>query len=282
MFPRLLTLPEFGLFGRTFGPWSLHTYGVLLAVAFLLSLWLAATRARRAGLDAQRITDLGVWSLLAGLAGAKLLLLAVDWRYYSGNPRELLSIFQSGGVFYGGLIAGTLAAFVFLRRHALPGWITADVIAPAVVLGQAVGRLGCLAAGCCWGKATQISWAVTYHDQYANRQVGTPLYLPLHPTQVYESIFASLILLYLLWLTPRKKFNGQVFLSYVGLYSLLRFTLEYFRGDAARGTLFGGTLSTSQFIALLLLAGVAFLVPYLLRTQRVGSEQSLPPVDQKD
>ena len=271
MHPRLFTVPAFDLFGSSHGPYSLHTYGVLLAVAFLLALWLASVRARQAGLDAQRVTDLGVWALLAGLAGAKLLLLAVDWRYYSSNPRELLSIFQSGGVFYGGLVAGSIAAVIYLRRHALPGWLTADVLAPAVLLGQAVGRLGCLAAGCCWGRATQLPWAVTYTDIYANRQVGTPMDVALHPTQIYESILASLLLVFLLWLTPRKRFHGQVLVTYVALYSTLRFGLEYFRGDAARGTLFGGVLSTSQFIALVLLAAVAFLTPYLFRTQRVSA-----------
>lgn len=274
MHPRLFTIPPFDLFGSSHGPFSLHTYGVLLAAAFLLALWLAGVRARRAGLDAQRVTDLGVWALLAGLVGAKLLLLAVDWRYYSSNPRELLSIFQSGGVFYGGLIAGMLVALLYLRRHSLPGWLTADVLAPAILLGQAVGRLGCLAAGCCWGRATHLPWAVTYTDIYSNRQVGTPMDVALHPTQVYESILATLILLFLLWLTPRKRFHGQVFLTYVGLYSMLRFGLEYLRGDAARGTLFGGALSTSQFIALILLASVAFLTPYLLRTQKI---QTSPP-----
>ena len=269
MFPRLFTIPAFELFGATRGPFTLHTYGVILACAFLLALWLASVRARHAGLDVQRVTDLGVWTLIAGLVGAKLLLLVVDWSFYSKNPRELLSILQSGGVFYGGLIAGMITAVYILRRYSLPGWQTADVLAPAIVLGQAIGRIGCLAAGCCWGRATQLPWAVTYSDIQANRQVGTPMDVHLHPTQIYESLFATAILLFLLWLTPRKRFHGQILVTYVGLYSLVRFGLEYLRGDAARGTYFGGAISTSQIIALILVAGVAFLAPYLHRTQRL-------------
>jgi len=110
MHPRLLTVPAFDLLGRSFGPFTLHTYGVLLAIAFLAGLWVASRQAKRAGLDANRITDMAVWVLIAGLVGAKLLLVAVDWRYFGRNPRELFSIFQSGGVFYGGLVAGILVA----------------------------------------------------------------------------------------------------------------------------------------------------------------------------
>jgi phosphatidylglycerol---prolipoprotein diacylglyceryl transferase len=111
MHPRLLTIPAFDLLGRTLGPFTLHTYGVLLAIAFLAGLWIAARQARREGLDAGRITDMAVWVLIAGLAGAKLLLVAVDWRYFTHHLRDLVSVFQSGGVFYGGLIAGVLVAW---------------------------------------------------------------------------------------------------------------------------------------------------------------------------
>jgi phosphatidylglycerol:prolipoprotein diacylglycerol transferase len=212
---------------------------------------------------------MAVWVLIGGLLGAKLLLVAVDWRYFGRNPRELLSIFQSGGVFYGGLIGGILVAWWYARRHRLPGWGTADVLAPGVVLGQAIGRLGCFAAGCCWGKATQAPWAVVFTDVYAARQVGTPMDTPVHPSQVYESAAAFLIFLCLLWLAPRKRFQGQVALAYVALYSAARFGLEFFRGDPDRGAWFGGALSTSQVIAIVLLLGAAVLVPRVRRTQAI-------------
>jgi prolipoprotein diacylglyceryl transferase len=175
MHPRLLTVPAFDLLGRSVGPFTLHAYGFLLAVAFLAGLWVVSRQAKRAGLDAGRVTDMAVWVLIAGLAGAKVLLVAVDWAYFGRNPREILSIFQSGGVFYGGLIGGILVAWWYARRYQLPGWQTADVLAPGVILGQAIGRLGCFAAGCCWGKATQVPWAVTFTDVYAARAVGTPM-----------------------------------------------------------------------------------------------------------
>ena len=272
MHPRLLTIPSFDLIGKTWGPFTLHTYGFLLAVAFLLGLWVASRQAKRAGLDAGKITDMAVWVLIAGLVGAKLLLVGVEWRYFARNPRDAFSIFQSGGVFYGGLGAGILVAWLLARRNRLPAWRTADVLAPGVAIGQAVGRLGCFAAGCCWGKATSVPWAVTFTDVYAARAVGTPIDTPVHPSQLYESAAVFLIFLFLLWLAPRKRFHGQVTLAYVALYSAARFVLEFWRGDAERGTWFGNQVSTSQLIALALLVAVAIALPYVRRAHATTPE----------
>jgi phosphatidylglycerol:prolipoprotein diacylglycerol transferase len=266
MHPRLLTIPGFDLFGKFWGPFNLHTYGLLLALAFLAGLYVAARQAKRAGLDANRVTDMAVWVLIAGLIGAKLLLLAVDWRLYSRNPRELLGMFQVGGVFYGGLMGGMLIAWWYVRRYALPGWATGDALAPGLILGQAIGRLGCFAAGCCYGKPASVPWAVTFTDSYAARAVGTPMDTPLHPSQLYESAAAFLLFLFLLWLADRKRFHGQVVLAYAAGYSVIRFALEFWRGDGDRGTVFGGVLSTSQAIAIVLVLGAATLYVRLRKT----------------
>jgi phosphatidylglycerol:prolipoprotein diacylglycerol transferase len=272
MHPRLLTFPAFDALGRTFGPFTLHTYGVLLAIAFLAGLWVASRQAKRSGMDSSRIVDMAVWVLIAGLVGAKLLLVVVDWRYFADSPRQLFSVFQSGGVFYGGLIGGILVAWWYARRYDLPGWQTADVLAPGVVIGQAIGRLGCFAAGCCWGAPAQVPWAVAFTDVYSARAVGTPLDTPLHPSQIYESLAAFLIFFFLLWLAPRKRFHGQVAMAYVALYSIARFGLEFLRGDPDRGTWFRGALSTSQIIAIVLVLGVALLLPRVRRTQPIEKD----------
>jgi len=265
MHPRLFTVPVFGLFGHE--TVTLHTYGFLLAIAFLVGLFVVSAQAKKAGMDAGRLTDMAVWLLIAGLVGAKLLLLAVDWSYYVRNPREILSVFQSGGVFYGGLLGGLAVAAFYAWRYKLPGWKTADVMAPALVVGQAIGRLGCFAAGCCYGKPASVPWAVTFTDVYAARQTGTPMDTPLHPSQLYESFACFLIFLFLIWLAPRKRFHGQVMLAYAVLYSVARFGLEYLRGDADRGSVFGGLLSTSQLIAAVLVVAAIALFPYLRKTQ---------------
>jgi phosphatidylglycerol:prolipoprotein diacylglycerol transferase len=265
MLPRLFTLPAFEVLGRTIGPLTLHTYGVLLALAFLAGLWVVSVQAKKAGLDATVITDMAVYVLIGGLIGAKLLLLLIEWSYYSKHLGEIWGLLQSGGVFYGGLLGAFPVAWWFARRHDMDGWQTADVLAPGVAIGQSIGRLGCFAAGCCYGRPADVPWAVIFHDVYATRQVGTPLDTPLHPTQLYESLATVLIFIFLRWLSGRKRFDGQVTLAYLFLYAVARFAIEFYRGDAARGMVLGGWLSTSQFIAILMVLAVLFLYPYVLR-----------------
>jgi phosphatidylglycerol:prolipoprotein diacylglycerol transferase len=267
--PRLFTLPAFELFGRNVGPLALPTYGILLVLGMLAGLWVVTRQARKAGLAAETITDMAVYAIIAGLIGAKVLLLIVEWPYYSRNPRDVLSLFQSGGVFYGGLLGAIPVAFWYARRHRLDGWKTADVLAPGVAVGQAVGRLGCFMAGCCYGKPADVPWAVTFRDPYAQRTVGTPLDTPIHPTQIYEAVACLAIFVVLMRLFPRKRFDGQITLTYVFLYSIARFAIEYVRGDSIRGTIFG--LSTSQFIAVLLILAVGFAYPYAAKRNRVAS-----------
>ncbi len=241
MFPKLFDL----------GPLTIYTYGVLLAAAYLAGLRLAMSRARRFGLDANRVLDLGIYIIISALVGAKLLLLAVEWRTLTSSPAEMLSLLRSGGVFYGGLILAVVVAFWFIWKHDLPFWTTCDAFAPGIALGHVVGRLGCLAAGCCYGRATDVAWAITFSNPLAATNVGTPLGIPLHPTQLYEAGAELLILIFLL-ATERKgrPFAGRTFWGYMLLYAISRFIIEIYRGDP-RGTVFG-VLSTSQFISVIL------------------------------
>ena len=199
MYPRLLEIPEF----LGIGPLTIYTYGVMLAAAYLAGLQLAIVRGRKAGLDSGRLLDLGVYIVIAALVGAKLLLLLVNFNYFRNNPEEILVLARSGGVFYGGLITATLVAFWYIRRHKLPFWTTCDIFAPGIALGHVIGRLGCLMAGCCYGRPADVAWAVTFTDPFAAANVGTPLNVPLHPTQVYEA-GAELIILIFLLVTERK------------------------------------------------------------------------------
>jgi phosphatidylglycerol:prolipoprotein diacylglycerol transferase len=235
-----------------FGGFTIYAYGVLLAAAYLLGLQFALVRARARGLDSQRVMDLGIWIIISALVGAKLLLLIVDFRQFTSNPRELLALARSGGVFYGGLIAAVLVALLYLRRHKLPLWTTTDVFAPGIALGHVVGRLGCLMAGCCFGKPSSVPWAITFRDPAALANVGTPLGVPLHPTQLYEAGAEALILGFLLLMERQEErpFPGRTFWSYMLLYGLSRFVIEFYRGDN-RGTVFD-LLSTSQFVSVIL------------------------------
>jgi len=232
------------------GGFTVYSYGVLLAAAYLLGLQFALVRARARGLDSQRVMDLGIWIIISALAGAKLLLLIVDFKQFTQSPRALLDLLRSGGVFYGGLIAAVLVALLYLRRHKLPLWTTTDVFAPGIALGHSVGRLGCLMAGCCFGRPASVPWAITFTNPAAAAQ-GTTLGVPLHPTQLYEAGAEALILVFLLAFERRGRgFPGRTFWTYMLLYGVSRFIIEFYRGDS-RGVVLG-VLSTSQFVSVIL------------------------------
>ena len=232
------------------GGFPVYTYGVLLAAAYLLGLQFALVRARARALDANKVMDLGIWIIISALIGAKLLLLIVDFDSFRQNPRELLTLLRSGGVFYGGLIAAVAVAFWYLRRYRLPVCTVCDAFAPGIALGHVIGRMGCFFAGCCFGRATSVPWAVTFTNTYANENAGTPLNVPIHPTQLYEAGAELAILGLLLWLERRwRPFPGRTFWSYLLFYGVTRFIIEFYRGDA-RGMV--GDLSTSQFVSVLL------------------------------
>jgi phosphatidylglycerol:prolipoprotein diacylglycerol transferase len=187
---------------------------------------------------------------------------------YVAAPSELfsLSVLTSAGDFYGGFIGALIASAIFFRRHPqLPFWRAADVCGPAIGLGQAIGRIGCFMAGDDYGRQTDVPWAVTFSDPDAARIGGAPLGVSPHPVQLYESIVCLVLFAVLVRLSRRKRFDGEVILAYTWLYAMARLVLESFRGDADRGFVVGGWLSTSQFIALIL--GPAAITLWFVRRQ---------------
>lgn len=259
MYPKLF---EFN--GLEFaGPITVYTYGVLLAAAYLLGLKFATIRAKARNLDSVRVLDLGIYIIISALVGAKLLLLITDFRTFRANPAELLTLARSGGVFYGGLILAVVVALWYIRRAGLPLWTTCDVFAPGIALGHVVGRFGCFFAGCCFGKPTTKPWGIVFTDPFAAANVGTPLGVHLHPTQLYEA-GAELIILVALLLTERKgkAFAGRTFWLYILLYAVSRYIVEIFRGDE-RGSV--GMFSTSQFISIILAPLAIAMLLFLAR-----------------
>jgi len=255
------------------GPFTVYTYGVLLAVSYLLGLKMAMSRAKKRHLDSNRVLDLGIYIIIAALVGAKLLLLVVDFNQYWSNPSEIWSLLRSGGVFYGGLILAVTVAFWYIARHGMPFWTTCDVFAPGIAIGHVTGRLGCLAAGCCYGKPTTVPWAITFTNPLAAANVGTPLGIPLHPTQLYEA-GAALIIVVLLLATEKRwrPFAGRTFWTYMFLYAVSRYIIEMYRGDP-RGTVFG-IFSTSQFISVVLGPLSLIMLFWLSRTAPSAPEQA--------
>ena len=255
------------------GPFTVYAYGVLLAASYLLGLRLAMWRAKKWGLDPSRVLDLGIYIIIAALVGAKLLLLVVDFDQFR-SPQDLLNLARLGGVFYGGLLLAVGVAFWYIARHRMPFWTTCDVFAPGIALGHVTGRLGCLAAGCCYGKPTDVPWAIVFTNPLAASNVGTPLGIPLHPTQLYEA-GAALIILALLLATERRgrPFPGRTFWAYMFLYAISRYIIEMYRGDP-RGSVFG-MFSTSQFISIVL-APLSLVMLFWLSRRRPLTPEQVP------
>lgn len=250
MHPILLTTPFF----------TVYTFGVLLAAAYLAALGWLVRGARRAELNPDSLMSLGMWAIIGALIGAKALLAIRSPQEYLTSFAALRSLVSSAGDFYGGFIGGLVAAVLFFRRRpSVPFWRSADVAAPAIALGQAIGRIGCFMAGDDYGRPTSMPWSVTFTDPVAARIGGAPLGVPLHPVQLYESVVCFALFGALLWLARRPHRDGDVIVAYTALYAVARFILEFFRGDADRGFVLHGLLSTSQAIGVIMF-GLAAVV----------------------
>jgi phosphatidylglycerol:prolipoprotein diacylglycerol transferase len=244
VFPRLLHIGNF----------SLPSYGLLVASGVLIGLWISVRNSERQGINPEHAWNLGILVVLCGIIGAKILYIVNDWDYYAAHPNEILSIgtLQAGGVFSGGLIGALAAAAWYIRRHKMPAFGTCDCFAPGLALGHAIGRVGCFAAGCCYGKPTTHFWGVTFKNPLAHAWVGTPLGIPLEPTQLFESVVELANFFILTWILQRKKFEGQVFGAYLFLYGVARYFLEFLRDDPGRGSVFGGIMTGTQLISICL------------------------------
>jgi phosphatidylglycerol:prolipoprotein diacylglycerol transferase len=263
------------LFGILSEPVSLHTYGLLIATGFLLAMTLAARVAKREGEDPDRIVDLAFYLLLAGLIGSRIVYILTKLDEYVRNPIEILMFWRGGLVWYGGFIAAAVFVFYYCRRYRLDYWKFADILMPFVALAHAFGRFGCLAAGCCFGRPTEVAWGIVFPigsmAQQAQQSGGllegiNDAALPVHPTQLYEAGFELAMFWLLVLIRPHKRFHGQLFLTWLAAYPIARSIIELFRGDKERGIY--GLLSTSQWISILV-AGAAVTIYVYLRRNRV-------------
>lgn len=242
MFPRLFHIGNF----------SLPTYGLLVSLGVLIGLWISVRNSEKQGINPEHAWNFGILVVLCGIVGAKILYIVNDWSYYTAHPREIFTFatLQAGGVFSGGLIAAFVAAAWYIRKNHMPALSTCDAFAPGLALGHAIGRLGCFAAGCCYGKPTTHFWGVTFKNPLAQAWVGTPLGVPLEPTQLFESAVELANFFILMWMLKRKKFDGQIFGAYLFLYGVARYFLEFIRDDPGRGSVFGGLMTGTQLIAI--------------------------------
>ena len=244
------------------GPLTIHTYGALYALGIFTAVALSEYLYRRDGGEPEAIIDLALPVVIGTLIGARALFIIVEHEYYLRNPVEIIMVWKGGLVFYGGLMGGAIAFIITARVKKLELWHLADTVAPGVALGHALGRLGCFFAGSCYGRATDVPWAVIYSDP--NSLARDIIGVPVHPTQLYSAAFLTLLSAILVFIGIRSTFKGQVIATYGILYGTFRFFIEFLRGDP-RGTvsLAGLTVSTSQAVSLLLVPVSLGLYLYL-------------------
>jgi len=240
------------------GPLTLHTYGLMIAIGFIVGLVIAIKIGRRHGIDPQQIMDLSFLLIISGIIGSRIVYILMNISDYAANPLDIFKLWQGGLVFSGGLLAALIACFFYIRRHKLDILLTGDIFAPSVAIGQAIGRIGCFMAGCCYGKTTSVHWGVIFTD---SKSIA-PLNIPLHPTQLYDSFSNFIIFIILIILGARKKFTGQVIIWFLIMHSTARLFIERFRGDD-RGIVPGTGWTMTQFIAILILISSIYALFYI-------------------
>ena len=245
MFPNLFSI----------GPLTIHTYGVFVALGFLSGILISIKIGKSMEIDSQQVMDMGFLIILSGLIGSHLAYVLMNLSYYKSNLIDILKIWDGGLVFSGGLIAVAITMVLYAKRKKISVLRIGDLWSPAAAIGQAIGRIGCFMAGCCFGKPTDMIWGITFR----NTESLAPLNIPLHPTQLYSSFCGFIIFIILLTLSAKKKFEGQVFIWFLILHSTARLLIERYRGDN-RGFIPGVDWTVTQLISILILFSAVILL----------------------
>ncbi len=234
-----------------FGPISIHTYGLMVALGFFAALSVVRKLAPASGLDPEQSADSAFWLLVVGFIGARALFVATQFEDFASDPLSVFKIWEGGLVFFGGPLVAIPWSIWWFRRNKVSFWKSIDIYLPALTIAHALGRLGCLAAGCCYGRPTELPWGIHLHSDLVEPALRG---VSLHPVQLYESTALIVFFAGLVMLHKRRKFDGQVGITYLLTYPFIRSFIETFRGDSVRGFVIDGVLSTSQFISILFFA----------------------------
>ncbi len=248
---------------------TVHTYGFFLALAVLSAIFMARREAIRLEVDPDKIMDACFYVVVAAIVGSRLFYVATAPSAFLADPLEIFKIWNGGLVFYGGFIGAVLVVLVYFKIYHLPLGKCADIAAISLPLGHFLGRLGCFSAGCCYGKACDLPWAVTFH----NPESLAPLNLPVHPTQLYESGANLLVFLLLFAFRKSKRYDGQLFWIYMALYGVNRSIIESFRADFRGGEILN-VLSISQAIGLSFAALAIIMLIILGRKHAAASKNA--------
>ncbi len=216
----------------------------MMACAFLAGLWTATRRARLANVHGDVIADVTMWLMAGSIIGARFVYVTTYWKQeFADQPFSEVFMIQHGGlVYYGGLIGAMISAFGYLYWKKLPVWKIADILAPSIALGSVFGRIGCLLNGCCYGRACDLPWAIHFPADHETHGAG------VHPTEIYDALLNLILYVFLAWLFRRKKFDGQIFATYLIIYAVFRSIAEYFRGDYPADHVHAG-LTSAQLVS---------------------------------
>ena len=251
------------------GSLTVYSYGFMIALGIVAGMaYLIVAGKKEAGLTFDQANGLFLFIFAAAVAGGKLFLFFEDPSGYINDPRRLFT--GRGFVFYGSFLMAIPTMWWFFRKHGLPLFRMLDVMAITTCLVHMFGRVGCFMAGCCYGRPAGSGWGVTFSHPAC---LAEPLHTPLYPTQIMEAGYIFFVMLLLFVLKRRRRFYGQLFLTYLMLYAVGRFVLEFFRGDSGRGFVADNYISHSQFIALCVFAVVCFFYFRLSKT-RIGTSSS--------
>jgi phosphatidylglycerol---prolipoprotein diacylglyceryl transferase len=230
------------------GPITIRWYGLMAAIGFLAAYWFFKSRAARLGMSSSEASNLLILLFISGIAGARIYYVIWNWEQFAGNPVEIFLINRGGLVFYGGFILAIVALVVWARVRKQKLADLFDALAIPLAVGHGFGRLGCFMNGCCYGRETSLGWAI--HPNAPPEVAG----LPLHPTQLYEAFGIFYIAFCLTYIEKFRRYPGSVAGTYLILYALLRFIVEFFRGDVPHDVLGRFTLAQTVCMGLFIVA----------------------------
>ncbi len=230
------------------GPLTIPTYGLAMAAAFLIAFWLSARRGPRERIDSELVLDCFLPLFIGAIVGARLFYVATDIDSYIKAPLEIFKMWKGGLVFYGGFLGGMLGTFIYLKVRKFSFWRMMDLMAPYAGLGYAIHRtFGCFGFGCCHGEPTDLPLGVTFPEGAPASKIFGPGQ-PVHPTQLYEALNGLIIMAAVMIYRRGSHRVGRPSAVFLFIYAVLRFVIEFYRGDPARGFL--GPLSTSQWLSI--------------------------------
>jgi len=265
------------------GPIFIYSYGLMIGIGVVMAMWLSERNAKKEGLNHLKILDLMLVVFLASILGGRLARVSLDWSNYASNPLKIFKIWEGGFDFYGGLILAIPVGVWYLQKNRLPVLKTVDLVMTYVPLAHAFGRIGCFLEGCCYGTLTTVPWAVRFPKWFSATDgiIGTPAFiqhinmhlidssatlsLPVHPTQLYSSLYLFIIFFILVILRKHKHFNGEILSAYFILYAIDRFLIEFLRGDAQKN-FFG--ISLYQLCSIVFfISGIILMIVFSQRKQ---------------